>query len=145
MYARVLAMDGVFFRVDGCVTNEDGSTANIFSDLETIMSSSDVSEEQGALRDQAESYNDHAEARVASAVAELNARLADALTRLEDARQGQVVDHLVLDDVLKREQERASEFEALNGDGGIDSAEAQRFEREQSELMERIDALLGDG
>ena len=67
MYARFLAMVGIFILVAGCVTNEDGSTANIFSDLETIMSGSDVSEEQDALRDQADSYEDYAEARIASA------------------------------------------------------------------------------
>ncbi len=84
-------------------------------------------------------------AEAARRLAELNARQAAALTRLEDAREGQVVDHLVLDDVLKREQELASELETLNRDGAIDSAEAQRLEDEQSDLMERIDALLGDG
>ena len=84
-------------------------------------------------------------AEAARRLAELNARQADALTRLDDAREGQVIDHLVLDDVLKREQELASELERLNRDGGIDPAEAQRLEHEQSDLMERIDALLGDG
>ena len=78
-------------------------------------------------------------------LAGLNARQSDALSRLEGAREGQVVDQLVLDDVLEREQQLASELEALNRDGGVDSAEARRLEREQSDLMERIDALLGDG
>ena len=52
---------------------------------------------------------------------------------------------MVLDDVLEREQELAIELESLNRDGGIDASEAQRFEREQSDLMERIEVLLGDG
>ena len=78
-------------------------------------------------------------------LAGLNARQADALNRLEEAREGQTVDQLVLDDVLEREQDLASELEVLNRNGGIDSAEAQRFEDEQSDLMERIDVLLGDG
>lgn len=86
---------------------------------------------------------EHAEA--ARRLAGLNARQVDALSRLEEAREGQAVDQLVLDDVLRREQELASELEALNRDGGIDSVEAQRLEREQTDLMERIDALLGDG
>ncbi|MCE2520599.1 MAG: hypothetical protein J4G15_12435 [Alphaproteobacteria bacterium] len=84
-------------------------------------------------------------AEAARRLAALNARQADALNRLEQARQGQVVDQLVLDDVLEREQELASELEVLNRDGGIDPAEAQRLEREQSDLMERIDALLSEG
>ena len=84
-------------------------------------------------------------AEAARRLAGLNSRQADALNRLEEAREGQAVDQLVLDDVLRREQELASELEALNRDGGIDSTEAQRLEREQSDLMERIDALLGDG
>lgn len=84
-------------------------------------------------------------AEAARRLAGLNARQVDALSRLEEAREGQAVDHLVLDDVLRREQELASELETLNRDGGIDSVEAQRLEREQTDLMERIDALLGDG
>ena len=84
-------------------------------------------------------------AEAALRLAGLNARQVDALSRLEEAREGQAVDHLVLDDVLRREQELASELETLNRDGGIDSVEAQRLEREQTDLMERIDALLGDG
>ena len=86
---------------------------------------------------------EHAEA--ARRLAGLNSRQADALNRLEEAKEGQAVDQLLLDDVLKREQELAGELEALNRDGGIDSVEAQRLEREQSDLMERIEALLGDG
>ena len=84
-------------------------------------------------------------AEAARRLAGLNSRQADALNRLEEAKEGQAVDQLLLDDVLKRELELAGELEALNRDGGIDSTEAQRFEREQSDLMERIDALLGDG
>lgn len=84
-------------------------------------------------------------AEAALRLAELNARQADALNRLEDAREGQAVDQLVLNDVLESEQELANELESLNQDGGIDAAEAQQFEREQSELMDRIEVLLGDG
>ena len=84
-------------------------------------------------------------AEAARRLAGLNARQVDALSRLGEAREGQAVDQLVLDDVLRREQELASELEALNRDGGIDSVEARRLEREQTDLMERIDALLGDG
>ena len=84
-------------------------------------------------------------AEAARRLAGLNARQADALNRLEEAKEGQTVDQFVLDDVLRREQELASELEALNRDGGIASAEARRFEREQSDLLERIEALLGDG
>ncbi len=84
-------------------------------------------------------------AEAALRLAGLNARHADALNRLEEAREGQTVDQLVLDDVLEREQELASELEALNLDGGVGSEAAQRFEDEQSDLMERIDVLLGDG
>ncbi len=84
-------------------------------------------------------------AEAARRLAGLNARQVEALNRLEEAKEGKSVDQLVLDDVLTREQELASELEALNRNGGIDTAEAQRFEREQSDLMERIDALLGDG
>lgn len=84
-------------------------------------------------------------AEAARRLAGLNARQVDALSRLEEAREGQAVDQLVLDDVLRREQELASELETLNRDGGIDSVEARRLEREQTDLMERIDALLGDG
>ena len=84
-------------------------------------------------------------AEAARRLAGLNARQVDALSRLEEAREGQAVDQVVLDDVLRREQELASELEALNRDGEIDSVEARRLEREQTDLMERIDALLGDG
>ncbi len=84
-------------------------------------------------------------AEAARRLAGLNARQADALDRLEEARAGQEVDHLALDDVLRREQELASELEALSREGGINDVEARRLERQQSDLMERIDALLGDG
>ncbi len=84
-------------------------------------------------------------AEAARRLAGLNARQVDALSRLEEAREGQAVDQVVLDDILRREQELASELEALNRDGEIDSVEARRLEREQTDLMERIDALLGDG
>ncbi len=84
-------------------------------------------------------------AEAARRLGELNARQAAALNRLEEAREGRAVDQLVLNEVLDREQALADELESHNRDGGIDVIEAQRFERQQSDLLERIDVLLGDG
>ena len=84
-------------------------------------------------------------AEAARRLAELNSRQAETLRRLEGAREAHAVDEAALRDVLQREQELASELESHNIEGGIDSTRSRSLEQEQDELLQRIEALLGEG
>ena len=81
-------------------------------------------------------------AEAARRLAEANARQADALARLDAAERAHTVDQRKLRDVLAREEALARELEDLNRQGGMEAAEAERLQREQEELEQRIEALL---
>jgi len=83
---------------------------------------------------------EHAEA--VRRLAALNARQAGALNRLEEARQGQVVDQLVLDDVLDG---FVSIEAARENYGAVIDLEAQRVDETATEVQRKqIRAARGD-
>ena len=84
-------------------------------------------------------------AEAARRLAAANRRHVEVLARLEAAREGQNVDRTRLDEVLAREDQLAQELEALNREGVASAEEADRLSREQDDLMQRIDAMLGMG
>ena len=84
-------------------------------------------------------------AAAARRLAAANARHVVALRRVEAAKASQAVDRARLQNVLAREAALAQELEQLNRSGGIDVTLADRLQREQEELVRRIDAMLGDG
>ena len=81
-------------------------------------------------------------AAAARRLAAANARQAEALARLEGAREAHPVDQRRLRDVLARQEALTRELEDLNRRGGIEAAEAERLQREQTELERRIDDLV---
>ena len=83
-------------------------------------------------------------AAAARRLAAMNERQADALARLEAAKDSQEVDQKRLQDVLERGDKLARELAELNRVKGASAAEAERLEREQEELLRRIDVMLGE-
>ena len=84
-------------------------------------------------------------AEAARRLAAANRRHSEVLARLDAAREGQNVDRARLNEVLAREDNLARELEALNREGAASAEEADRLSREQDDLMQRIDAMLGMG